>query len=126
MAQKRAILPFAIMKKFREKVKNHRIFGIAVQAVGVTLLAYVLSELMLQPFSFSANSVFSPEDSSDFMITDFFHIVADNRPINGTYYTDNVGEKYYISDPTNIGAPTGVPQNAFRTVAPVIDFTMPY
>lgn len=70
------------MSKFWEKVKNHRIFGIAVQAVGVTLLAYLLSELMLQPFAFSANSVFSPEDRSDFMITDFFHIVADNRPIS--------------------------------------------
>lgn len=49
-----------------------------------------------------------------------------NEDISGTYYTDNLGEKYYISDPTNIGAPTGVPQTAFRDVAPVIDFTVPY
>lgn len=44
-------------------------------------LAYALSSLLLQPFSFSASSLISTADRSDFRITDFYYLVADNRNV---------------------------------------------
>ncbi len=48
-------------------------------------------------------------------------VMLDN-PINGTSY-DFEGETYYISDPTFVGAPSGMVMPSFRNIAPVIDYT---
>lgn len=47
----------------------------------ITVLAYLLSLLFTQPFSFSAGTMLSSADKNDFNLTDFYHIVADARPI---------------------------------------------
>lgn len=48
---------------------------------GVTILAFLLSLILFQPFVFSVTSLVSIPEKSDFNITDFYVIVADSRPI---------------------------------------------
>lgn len=51
------------------------------RATIVTLLAFVLSAFLLEPLSFSAFSLFSAPEKSDFTITDLYAQVADRRPV---------------------------------------------
>ena len=53
-----------------------------VDAAGITLVAYVLSLLLTQPFSFSARLMLSSADKNDFRITDFYNVVANSRPVS--------------------------------------------
>jgi len=48
----------------------------------ITLLAYLLSFLLTQPFSLSTGSLMSGVDRRDFNMTDFYNIVADARPVS--------------------------------------------
>ncbi len=52
-----------------------------IQASLITLLAYLLSLLFTQPFTFSAGTMLSGAEKNDFNLTDFYNIVADSRPI---------------------------------------------
>jgi len=52
-----------------------------IKASAITVLAYLLSLLFTQPFSFSAGTMLSSADKRDFNLTDFYNIVADSRPI---------------------------------------------
>ena len=45
-----------------------------------------------------------------------------DKPVDGTSYTVG-GETFYISDPTYIGAKTGMAMDQFRTVSPKVDYT---
>ncbi len=51
-------------------------------ALCITLLAYLLSVLLIQPFSLSTGSLMSGVDRRDFNMTDFYNIVADARPVS--------------------------------------------
>lgn len=51
------------------------------QAVVVTLLAFLLSALVIEPLSFSTMSLFSAPEKSDFEVTDLYAQVADRRPV---------------------------------------------
>ncbi|MDE5940570.1 MAG: CHASE2 domain-containing protein, partial [Muribaculaceae bacterium] len=50
-------------------------------ALGMTMLAFMLSTVLMAPFSFSASAFLSNPEKSDFAITDFYSIVADSRPV---------------------------------------------
>lgn len=50
-----------------------------LKALGITLLAFALSFILMQPFSFSAASLLSSSDGNDFTINDFYNKVADSR-----------------------------------------------
>lgn len=52
----------------------------ALKVLLVTALAFVLSLVLLQPFSFSAGSMLNSADKSDFNMTDFYNVVANSRP----------------------------------------------
>lgn len=54
----------------------------AMKAFGITLLAFWLSFIMMQPFSFSAASLLSSSDGNDFTINDFYNKVADSRAVS--------------------------------------------
>lgn len=51
------------------------------QALGVTVMAFILSILIVEPVSFSAMSLFSTPEKSDFSITDLYSQIADRRPV---------------------------------------------
>lgn len=57
------------------------IIGRCLKAAGITALAFVLSMLLIAPFSFSANSLISAPDRNDFNVTDFYTMIADRRPV---------------------------------------------
>lgn len=48
-------------------------------AIGITILAFALSAVLLAPFSFSASTLVSAPEKNDFEMTDFYAIVADSR-----------------------------------------------
>lgn len=52
-----------------------------LKALGITILAFMLSSVLLKPFSFSASAFLSNPEKSDFAINDFYSIVADSRPV---------------------------------------------
>lgn len=52
-----------------------------LKAFGITLLAFALSFILMQPFSFSAASLLSSSDGNDFTINDFYNKVADSRHV---------------------------------------------
>ena len=53
-----------------------------LKALGITLLAFALSFILMQPFSFSAASLLSSSDGNDFTINDFYNKVADSRLVS--------------------------------------------
>lgn len=61
--------------------KGDKIFRVAVQAIGITLLAFCLAAVLMQPFSLSVATLISSNDRTDFNITDFYNIVADSRHV---------------------------------------------
>lgn len=52
-----------------------------MRAVGITLLAFLLSLLFASPISFSVTSLFSSPEKEDSQLSDFFAQVADRRPV---------------------------------------------
>lgn len=52
-----------------------------LKILGITILAFLLSLVLFQPFALSISSLVSIPEKSDFNITDFYAIVADSRPI---------------------------------------------
>lgn len=61
--------------------KRGRIVANILQALGITLLAFLLSSVIMQPFSFSAATLISNNQSNDFDISDFYNIIADSRAV---------------------------------------------
>ncbi|MDE5958802.1 MAG: CHASE2 domain-containing protein [Muribaculaceae bacterium] len=53
----------------------------ALKAAGIATLAFLLSFVLAQPFSFSAGTLMSNPDTKDFNLTDFYNIIADSRPV---------------------------------------------
>lgn len=51
------------------------------QALGITVLAFTLSLVIMQPFTFSAATLISQNKNSDFDITDFYNVIADGRAV---------------------------------------------
>lgn len=51
------------------------------KAIGITVVAFVMSYVLAQPFSFSAGTLMSSSDRKDFNMTDFYTMVADSRPV---------------------------------------------
>lgn len=52
-----------------------------LKAAGITLLAFGLSLVLMQPFSLSIATLISSNDRHDFNITDFYNIIADRRQV---------------------------------------------
>lgn len=50
-------------------------------AACVTVIAWLLSLIFAQPFTLSTGVLLSGADRRDFNMTDFYHIVADSRPV---------------------------------------------
>lgn len=61
--------------------RGRRIWVRIIKALGITAVAFLLSWLVAQPFSFSMSTLVSSQDKKDFNITDFCNIVADSRPV---------------------------------------------
>ncbi len=52
-----------------------------LKALGITILAFLLSQVLLSPLTFSAATMISTPGRSDFTITDFYCHVADKRAV---------------------------------------------
>ncbi len=52
-----------------------------LKAAGITALAYLLSQLLISPYTASLSALFSSNDKTDFKVSDLFMQVADNRPV---------------------------------------------
>lgn len=48
----------------------------------ITALAFLLSTVLLQPFSASVGALFSSPERNDFTVSDFYNLVADNRAVS--------------------------------------------
>lgn len=59
-----------------------------VKAVCISLFAFVLSMVLIQPFSASTAALFSSPEKNDFTISDFYNIVADGRDL--AHLDDNI------------------------------------
>lgn len=75
---------FAVQKPDPPHYHTVKIFKSALakrlyKAVGMTILAFALSSVLLAPFSFSASTLVSAPEKNDFEMTDFYAIVADAR-----------------------------------------------
>ncbi len=53
----------------------------ALRALGITLLAFALSLVLMSPFSFSATALLAAPDQNDFTINDFYNMAADGRAV---------------------------------------------
>lgn len=51
------------------------------KVLAITLFAFLLSTVMMKPFSFSASAFLSNPEKSDFAITDFYSMLADSREV---------------------------------------------
>lgn len=65
------------MKRIREGIKPVNV----MKALGMTVLAFMISLVLVSPLSFSAMSLFTPPEKTDFTISDFYQQVANNRPV---------------------------------------------
>lgn len=52
-----------------------------LKALAVTMLAFLISWIVAQPFSLSLNTLISNQDKRDFNITNVYNIVANSRPV---------------------------------------------
>lgn len=62
--------------------RNNAMLCRVANAMCITVIAYLLSLLITQPFSFSAGSLMSNSEKKDFNMTDFFKVVANSRPVS--------------------------------------------
>lgn len=51
------------------------------KAIGMTLLAFLISLVLSSPLSFSAMSIFAAPEKTDFTISDFYQQIADRRDV---------------------------------------------
>lgn len=51
------------------------------QALGITVLAFALSLVLMSPFSFSATALLAAPEQNDFTINDFYNMAADGRAV---------------------------------------------
>lgn len=61
--------------------KSRKIAEKVAKAIGITLLAFGLSLVIMQPFTISLATLVSAKDRQDFNITDFYNIIADGREV---------------------------------------------
>lgn len=61
--------------------KSRKIVEKVAKAIGITLLAFGLSLVIMQPFTISLATLVSAKDRQDFNITDFYNIIADGRAV---------------------------------------------
>lgn len=66
------------MRRFEHIGENWRLL---LKAGGITALAFLLSGLLVAPFSASTSSIFSSPEKTDFVLSDFYAQVADRRPV---------------------------------------------
>ncbi len=66
------------MRRFKQIGEKWQLL---LKALGITILAFVLSELLAAPFSASTSSIFSSPEKTDFVLSDFFAQVANKRPV---------------------------------------------
>lgn len=52
-----------------------------LRSLGITGLAFILSTLIIAPFSASTSSIFSSPEKSDSVLSDFFAQIANRRPV---------------------------------------------
>ncbi len=65
-----------LSKEFLKKLGSS-----AVKSLGITALAFLLSFLMVSPFSLSIMSLFSSPEKEDFTASDFYAQIANKRPV---------------------------------------------
>ncbi len=66
---------------FRMLFKEKFSYGKLLKAAVLTVLAFGMSFVLMQPFSLSLAMLVSSNDRHDFNITDFYNIVADSREV---------------------------------------------
>ena len=69
-----------------------------LQALGISILAFALSLVLMSPFSFSATALLAAPDQNDFTINDFYNMAADGRAVR-TLDPDVVIEGYAAGCP---------------------------
>lgn len=52
-----------------------------LKATGITVLAFLLSAILVSPLSMSLLTLFSPPEKQDFSVSDFYAQLADKRPV---------------------------------------------
>lgn len=75
------------MAKSDEKItppghKFNTLITAIIKALGITVLAFLLSASLMAPFSASVSALFSTPEKNDFTISDFYNIVADSRAVS--------------------------------------------
>lgn len=68
-----------------ESAKSHRdrqLLGRLGKALGITLLAFLLSFLFVAPFASATSSFFATPEKNDFTVTDLYSMVADRRAVS--------------------------------------------
>lgn len=78
-------LPPPENERSRKRKARLLIFG---KASGITGLAFVLSFLISSPFAATISTLFSSSEKSDFVMSDLFYQIADNRPVR--VYDDRI------------------------------------
>lgn len=63
------------------RIAANGVVRLVLKALGITFLAFLLSKCLIAPFSASTSAIFSSTEKSDFVLTDLFAQVADNRPV---------------------------------------------
>lgn len=63
------------------KGQRNKLLSMCLQTVGIVLLAWILSALILAPFSFSTGSLLSNGQANDFTVNDFYNLVANGRAV---------------------------------------------
>lgn len=70
------------------RIAANGVVRLVLKALGITFLAFLLSKCLIAPFSASTSAIFSSTEKSDFVLTDLFAQVADNRPVR--QYDDRI------------------------------------
>ncbi len=65
----------------RRNTRGNRLIIKALQALGITVLAFALSLVLMSPFSFSATALLAAPEQNDFTINDFYNMAADGRAV---------------------------------------------
>lgn len=65
----------------RHSLRGFLKLGLVGKALGITLLALLLSKCLTAPFTASTSAIFALPDKSDFILPDLFAQVADSRPV---------------------------------------------
>lgn len=68
-------------RKGNEKGSGRGIALLLAKAAGITAIAFILSLLISSPFAATISALFSSSDKSDFVMSDLYYQIADNRPV---------------------------------------------